>query len=135
MKASESSPHTSPHNCDIQATTSSTQRPARKKKNKSWRLPLLSMFTSGPVWALITATIQQRWSENVFIREIIGMMGELNCHQLWDNFSTVMLVLIPFILNWFISLSSGLISDVLVNRKILNATACRRIVTFIGIFM
>lgn len=90
------------------------------------------MLSCRPVWALITATIQQSWTENLFIREIIGILSDLKCSQLWNNLSMILQVLIPFLLNWLISLGSGVMSDILVNRNILDATSCRRIITFMG---
>lgn len=103
-----------------------------KKKRVSWNLPWYDMFTNGPVWAFIATTIQHSCSENNYISELIGFLNKMKCGQFLPKLSMFLQISMPFALNWFISLSSGVLSDILINKNIFTTTECRRFMTFIG---
>lgn len=111
---------------------SPSYKPPAKKKRVSWNLPWYYMFTNTHVWAFIATNIQHSSSENNYIREVINYLSNLKCTPYLANLPLFLQISMPFVVNWFISMGSGLLSDILINRHILTTTECRRLMTFIG---
>ncbi|KAH8412822.1 hypothetical protein KR009_005986 [Drosophila setifemur] len=95
--------------------------------------PWRSMLTSGPVWALISASFQHNWSSQNLPRELQTVLDEVRTKgsNVWDEVCATVTVAAPHIGTWLASLSTGSLSDLLIAQRILSRTQTRRLMSWL----
>ncbi|XP_067626047.1 sialin-like [Eurosta solidaginis] len=105
---------------------------ARRSNFGNIKTPWKDIFQNLPMWALISATIQYDWSQLQTATEVPQFIKDAKQLPLAQSFISGLQNLMPYMLNWLLSVLSGMLSDVLVNYEIFSVTVMRKIMTFIA---
>lgn len=91
------------------------------------------MLTSKPLWALVSASMQHDWSKQELPKELQMVLEEVRSHGsgLWENLSATLEVAAPHMGNWVASLTTGRLSDFLIEQEILSRTQTRRLMSWL----
>ncbi|KAH8260100.1 hypothetical protein KR026_003073 [Drosophila bipectinata] len=94
--------------------------------------PWRSILTSGPLWALVSASLQHDWNNERLPQELQQALDEGKRHgsDVWSELSATIAVAAPHIGTWVASLSSGRLSDFLISQGILSRTQTRRLMSW-----
>ncbi|EDV31720.1 uncharacterized protein Dana_GF14413 [Drosophila ananassae] len=95
--------------------------------------PWRSILTSGPLWALVSASLQHDWNNQKLPQELQQALDEVKRHgsDMWSDLSATITVAAPHIGTWIASLSSGRLSDFLISQGILSRTQTRRLMSWL----
>ncbi|KAH8352658.1 hypothetical protein KR084_005570 [Drosophila pseudotakahashii] len=94
--------------------------------------PWRSMVTSTPLWALVSASMQQEFQQKL-PQELKVVLDEMKTRgsSLSDELSTAIELMAPYVGNWVASLATGRLSDVLIEQEILTRTQTRRLMSWL----
>lgn len=93
--------------------------------------PWLAIMTNAPMIALICAQIGHDWGFYIMVTDLPKYMDNVLKFSIKANglYSSL-----PYLAMWIVSLSSGYLSDVLINRGVLGITMSRKFFTCLGEF-
>lgn len=93
--------------------------------------PWLAIMTNAPMIALIFAQIGHDWGFYIMVTDLPKYMDNVLRFPIKANglYSSL-----PYLAMWIVSLSSGYLSDVLINRGVLGITNARKFFTVLGKF-
>lgn len=92
-------------------------------------IPWRSIWTSTPLWALIAAQIGHDWGFFTMVTDLPKYMKDVlkfdvEENGLWSS--------LPYIVMWIVSMFSGWLCDLLIQKGIIRTTAARKIFTTIA---
>ncbi|XP_075232253.1 putative inorganic phosphate cotransporter [Lycorma delicatula] len=93
------------------------------------RLPLLSILTSLPVWALMICQFGHNWGLFTMQNDLPKYMSSMLKYSAAKN---GFLSSLPFLAMWITAIVSGWISDFLTSREILSVVVVRKLLTLIS---
>lgn len=97
-----------------------------------WNLPLLSMVTSVPLWAIIVTQMCSNWSYYTLLTSLPAYMDNILHFDLQSN---GFLSALPYLGAWLLSSLAGVVADSLIERRIFSVTATRKIFTAVGLVL
>ena len=86
--------------------------------------PLKAMMTSKPFWAVILAHVGQNWAFYTLLTETPTYLARVQHFSLKAN---GLLSALPYAIMWLFSIVSAIMSDKLIERKVISALNARRI--------
>lgn len=101
-------------------------------QHKTTKTPWKDIFRNLPMWALISATIQYDWTQLQHAAEVPQFIRDAKQEPLIENIINGLQNQMPYIMNWLLSVLSGVISDLLVNYEIFSVTVMRKLMAFVG---
>ncbi|XP_075232067.1 putative inorganic phosphate cotransporter isoform X2 [Lycorma delicatula] len=99
------------------------------EQNKGLSTPWKSILTSGPVWGLIIAEIGHDWGLYTMVTDLPKYMSDVMHFNIAEN---GLLSSLPYLVMWFISLSSGVIADWVLKHDFCSITTLRKILATVG---
>ncbi|XP_017065343.2 sialin [Drosophila eugracilis] len=104
----------------------------REVDETSSAAPWRSMLNSSPIWALVLTSMQQEFQQKL-PQELQSVLDEVKSRgsSLSDELSTTIELIAPYIGNWLASLTTGRLSDVLIEQQILTRTQTRRLMSWL----
>lgn len=99
------------------------------EQNKELETPWKAILTSAPVWGLIIAEVGHDWGLYTMVTDLPKYMSDVMHFNIAEN---GLLSALPYLVMWFVSLSSGVIADWVLEREICRVTALRKILATIG---
>ena len=94
-------------------------------------VPILDIFTSVPMWALISAQIGHDWCFYIMVGSIQKYLNEvirINI-EITGYYSSI-----PFLVMWVCSICFGIIADVMLRKEVMSITNLRKLMTGIAAF-
>ncbi|XP_054083321.1 putative inorganic phosphate cotransporter [Zeugodacus cucurbitae] len=101
-------------------------------RHKTTKTPWKEIFRNLPMWALISATIQYDWTQLQHAAEVPQFIRDAKQQTFFENIINGMQNQLPYMMNWLLSVLSGVISDLLVNYEIFSVTVMRKIMAFVA---
>uniref|UniRef100_A0A034WVE1 Putative inorganic phosphate cotransporter n=3 Tax=Bactrocera dorsalis TaxID=27457 RepID=A0A034WVE1_BACDO len=101
-------------------------------QHKTTKTPWRDIFRNLPMWALISATIQYDWTQLQHAAEVPQFIRDAKQQPLIENIINGLQNQMPYIMNWLLSVLSGVISDLLVNYEIFSVTVMRKLMAFVA---
>ncbi|XP_053190148.1 sialin [Scomber japonicus] len=95
-----------------------------------WSLPLLSMLLSVPLWAIMITQMCANWSYYTLLTSLPTYMNNVLHFDLKSN---GFLSALPYLGAWFVSITSGVVADTLIEKNMLSITSVRKIFTLVGL--
>ncbi|KAE8282262.1 Sialin H(+)/nitrate cotransporter H(+)/sialic acid cotransporter [Larimichthys crocea] len=95
-----------------------------------WSVPILSMLLSVPLWAIIVTQMCSNWSYYTLLTSLPTYMNKIMHFDLKSN---GFLSALPYLGAWLFSTLSGVVADLLIERKVFSVTAVRKIFTLTGL--
>ncbi|XP_017019656.1 putative inorganic phosphate cotransporter [Drosophila kikkawai] len=88
--------------------------------------PWKAIFTSVPMWSLISAQIGHDWGFYIMVSCLPKYMADVMRFSIKNNglYSSL-----PYMMMWIISLTSGVVADLMINRNCMSITNTRKIMT------
>ncbi|TMS18380.1 Sialin [Larimichthys crocea] len=87
-----------------------------------WSVPILSMLLSVPLWAIIVTQMCSNWSYYTLLTSLPTYMNKIMHFDLKSYLGA-----------WLFSTLSGVVADLLIERKVFSVTAVRKIFTLTGL--
>lgn len=97
-----------------------------------WKVPLLSMLTSVPLWTIIVTQMCSNWSYYTLLTSLPAYMDKILHFDLQSNGG---LSALPYLGCWLVSCLSGIVADSLIERRLFSVTITRKIFTIIGMVL
>lgn len=97
-----------------------------------WKVPLLSMLTSLPLWAIIVTQMCSNWSYYTLLTSLPTYMNNILHFDLKSN---GFLSALPYLGAWLVTTLSGIAADSLIERRIFSVTVTRKIFTAVGMVL
>ncbi|XP_077446532.1 sialin [Stigmatopora argus] len=97
-----------------------------------WSVPLASMVTSVPLWAIVVTQMCSNWS---FYTQLTSLPTYMSNMLHFDLKSNGFLSALPYLAAWLCSTSAGFLADHLIERKVLGVTAVRKVFTLTGMLL
>lgn len=97
-----------------------------------WKVPLLSMMTSVPLWAIIITQMCSNWSYYTLLTSLPAYMDNILHFDLQSN---GFLSALPYLGAWLVSSLSGIVADNLIERRVFSVTVVRKIFTVVGMVL
>uniref|UniRef100_A0A3B4BMP8 Sialin n=1 Tax=Periophthalmus magnuspinnatus TaxID=409849 RepID=A0A3B4BMP8_9GOBI len=97
-----------------------------------WRVPLGSMVTSVPLWAIIITQMCSNWSYYTLLTSLPAYMDNILHFDLQSNGS---LSALPYLGGWLFSSLSGVAADLLIEKRVFRVTVTRKIFTTVGMVL
>lgn len=94
-----------------------------------WKVPVLSMLTSVPLWAIIITQMCSNWTYYTLLTSLPAYMDNVLHFDLQSN---GFLSALPYLGAWLVSSLSGVVADRLIERRVFSVTVTRKIFTAIG---
>uniref|UniRef100_A0A3B4BJG7 Sialin n=1 Tax=Periophthalmus magnuspinnatus TaxID=409849 RepID=A0A3B4BJG7_9GOBI len=94
-----------------------------------WTVPLRSMVTSLPLWAIIIGQICANWGFYTLLNSTTAYMSNILHYDLESN---GILSALPYLGGWLLSSLSGVVADLLIERRVFSVTVTRKIFTALG---
>ncbi|KAM9824030.1 sialin [Neosynchiropus ocellatus] len=95
-----------------------------------WKVPLLSMATSIPLWAIIVTQMCANWSYYTLLTTLPSYMNTILHFDLKSN---GFLSALPYLGAWLFSMLSGVLADRLIEMKVFSVTTVRKMFTLAGL--
>ncbi|EDV58840.1 putative inorganic phosphate cotransporter [Drosophila erecta] len=93
--------------------------------------PWRSMLTSTPLWALVSTSMQQEFQQKL-PQELQAALEEVRARgSSLSELVTIIETIAPYLGNWVASLTTGRLSDVLIEQQILTRTQTRRLMSWL----
>ncbi|XP_023687940.1 sialin [Paramormyrops kingsleyae] len=97
-----------------------------------WKVPVLPMLLSVPLWAIIISQMCANWSYYTLLTSLPIYMDTVLHFNLQQN---GFLSALPYLGGGLFSMLSGVMADKLLERKLLSVTAVRKIFTLTGLLL
>ncbi|XP_037119895.1 sialin isoform X1 [Syngnathus acus] len=94
-----------------------------------WSVPVLSMLTSVPLWAIIITQMCYNWS---FYTQFTSLPTYLSNILHFDLKSNGFVSALPYLAAWLCATLSGFLADSLIERKVFSVTTVRKLFTLTG---
>ncbi|XP_061521243.1 sialin [Phycodurus eques] len=94
-----------------------------------WWVPVLSMMTSVPLWAIVVTQMCFNWS---FYTQLTSMPTYMSNMLHFDLKANGFLSALPYLAAWLCATLTGFVADRLIERKVLSVTAVRKLFTLTG---
>lgn len=94
-----------------------------------WSVPLASMLLSVPLWAIIITQMCSNWSYYTLLTSLPTYM---NIILHFDLKSNGFLSALPYLGGWLFSLLSGVVADLLIEKRVFSVTVVRKLFTLMG---
>ncbi|XP_004536245.1 sialin-like isoform X2 [Ceratitis capitata] len=105
---------------------------AKRCQQKKATTPWKHIFSNIPMWALISATVQYDWTQLQYAAEVPQFIRDAKKQPLLENLLNGLQNQMPYIVNWLLSVLSGVLSDLLVNYEIISVTVVRKLMTIVA---
>ncbi|XP_017049058.1 putative inorganic phosphate cotransporter [Drosophila ficusphila] len=114
-----------------EATTDGEEGRVAPTSSAPWK----SMLTNTPLWALVSASMQQEFQQKL-PQDLQIVLAEMHSRasSAWEELPATIAVIGPHIGNWVASLTTGRLSDLLISEQILTRTQTRRLMSWLMIF-
>uniref|UniRef100_A0A3B4BM01 Sialin n=1 Tax=Periophthalmus magnuspinnatus TaxID=409849 RepID=A0A3B4BM01_9GOBI len=96
------------------------------------QVPLGSMVTSVPLWAIIITQMCSNWSYYTLLTSLPAYMDNILHFDLQSNGS---LSALPYLGGWLFSSLSGVAADLLIEKRVFRVTVTRKIFTTVGMVL
>ncbi|XP_077598954.1 sialin [Stigmatopora nigra] len=97
-----------------------------------WSVPLASMVTSVPLWAIVLTQMCSNWS---FYTQLTSLPTYMSNTLHFDLKSNGFLSALPYLAAWLCATSAGFLADHLIEKKVLGVTAVRKLFTLTGMLL
>lgn len=97
-----------------------------------WSVPLLSMLSSVPLWTIIITQMCSNWSYYTMLTSLPAYMNNVLHFDLKSN---GFLSALPYFGGWLLSSLSGIVADILIERRVFSVTVTRKIFTAVGMVL
>ncbi|XP_041810637.1 sialin [Chelmon rostratus] len=94
-----------------------------------WSVPLLPMLLSVPLWAIIITQMCSNWSYYTLLTSLPSYMNNILHFDLKSN---GFLSALPYLGAWLFSMLSGVVADLLIERRVFSVTVVRKLFTLAG---
>ncbi|XP_019726374.1 sialin isoform X2 [Hippocampus comes] len=94
-----------------------------------WSVPVLSMVTSVPLWAIIITQMCSNWS---FYTQLTSLPTYLSNMLHFDLKSNGFLSSLPYLAAWLCATLAGFVADHLIEKKVFSVTTVRKLFTVTG---
>ncbi|KAI3358811.1 hypothetical protein L3Q82_015213 [Scortum barcoo] len=101
-----------------------------KGEGHGWSLPLVDMLLSVPLWAIIVTQMCANWSYYTLLTSLPTYMDNILHFDLKSN---GFLSALPYLGALLVSALSGVVADLLIERKVFSVTTVRKIFTVMGL--
>ncbi|XP_051247270.1 sialin [Dicentrarchus labrax] len=95
-----------------------------------WSVPLVPMLLSVPLWAIIVTQMCSNWSYYTLLTSLPTYMNNIMHFDLKSN---GFLSALPYLGAWLLSMLSGVVADLLIERRLLSVTTVRKLFTILGV--
>ncbi|XP_035284686.1 sialin isoform X1 [Anguilla anguilla] len=97
-----------------------------------WSVPFKPMMLSVPLWAIILSQMCSNWAYYTLLTSLPTYMDTVLHFDLRQN---GFLSALPYLGAWLCAVTSGVLADHLLERKLLSVTAARKIFTLTGLLL
>ncbi|XP_061679481.1 sialin isoform X2 [Syngnathoides biaculeatus] len=94
-----------------------------------WSVPVLSMVTSVPLWAIVVTQMCSNWS---FYTQLTSLPTYMSNMLHFDLKANGFLSALPYLAAWLTATLTGFVADRLIERRALSVTAVRKLFTLTG---
>ncbi|XP_036328257.1 sialin-like [Rhagoletis pomonella] len=102
----------------------------RRRQQSVTKIPWKGIFQNLPMWAMISATVQYDWTQLQHAAEVPQFIKDAKQLPLTESFISGLQNQLPYVMNWLLSVISGVLADLLVNYEIFSVTVMRKIMAF-----
>lgn len=95
-----------------------------------WSVPVLPMLLSVPLWAIIVTQMCSNWSYYTLLTSLPTYMNNILHFDLKSN---GFLSALPYLGAWLFSVLSGVVADLLIERRVFSVTNVRKLFTLFGL--
>ncbi|XP_017461029.1 PREDICTED: LOW QUALITY PROTEIN: putative inorganic phosphate cotransporter, partial [Rhagoletis zephyria] len=102
----------------------------RRRQQSVKKNPWKAIFKNLPMWAMISATLQYDWTQLQHAAEVPQFIKDAKQLPLTESLISGLQNQLPYVMNWLLSVISGVLADLLVDYEIFSVTVMRKIMTF-----
>ncbi|XP_055013123.1 sialin isoform X2 [Boleophthalmus pectinirostris] len=97
-----------------------------------WKVPVLSIVTSVPLWAIIICQMCSNWSYYTLLTSLPVYMDNILHFDLQSN---GFLSALPYFGAWLVSSLSGVLADFLIEKRVFSITVTRKLFSSVGLVL